>query len=56
MEHPRESLFWQVIDQPDIAPLIDHTLLKPDATYEDIRKVCEEAREYGEVELWNRAK
>ena len=30
----------------DIAALIDHTLLKPDATKEDIRKVCEEARKY----------
>ena len=30
----------------EIAALIDHTLLKPDATKEDIRKVCEEARSY----------
>lgn len=29
------------------ASLIDHTLLKPDATREDIIKVCGEAREYG---------
>lgn len=29
---------------PDIAHLIDHTLLKPDATEEQIRKLCEEAR------------
>ncbi len=29
------------------ASLIDHTLLKPDATREDIIKVCREAREYG---------
>lgn len=26
---------------------IDHTLLKPEATHEDIRKVCEEAARYG---------
>lgn len=26
---------------------IDHTLLKPEATHEDIRKVCEEAAHYG---------
>jgi deoxyribose-phosphate aldolase len=30
-----------------IAALIDHTLLKPEATAADIRKVCEEARQYG---------
>jgi len=29
-----------------IASLIDHTLLKPDATAADIRKVCAEARTY----------
>ena len=29
-----------------IARLIDHTLLKPEATASDIRKVCEEARHY----------
>ena len=30
-----------------IAGLIDHTLLKADATRDDILKVCREAREYG---------
>jgi deoxyribose-phosphate aldolase len=30
-----------------IAALIDHTLLKPEATAADIRKVCAEARQYG---------
>jgi deoxyribose-phosphate aldolase len=30
-----------------IASLIDHTLLKADATYEEIRKICEEAKRYG---------
>jgi len=30
-----------------IARLIDHTLLKPDATPEEIRKLCEEALRYG---------
>jgi deoxyribose-phosphate aldolase len=30
-----------------LAALIDHTLLKPEATAADIRKVCEEARKYG---------
>ena len=31
----------------DIAPYIDHTLLKPDATRDDIVKVCDEARKWG---------
>lgn len=31
---------------PAIAGLIDHTLLKPDATESDIRKVCVEARRF----------
>lgn len=30
-----------------IAALIDHTLLKPEATAADMRKVCEEARKFG---------
>lgn len=31
----------------DLAPLIDHTILKADATADDVRQVCAEAREYG---------
>lgn len=31
----------------DVAKLIDHTLLKPQATYADIDRLCDEAREYG---------
>jgi deoxyribose-phosphate aldolase len=31
----------------DIARFVDHTLLKPDATPEQIQKLCAEAREYG---------
>src|SRR5580698_4226510 len=30
-----------------IAALIDHTLLKPEATEADIRRICGEARVYG---------
>jgi deoxyribose-phosphate aldolase len=30
-----------------VAALIDHTVLKPDATREDILKVCREARQFG---------
>lgn len=32
---------------PEIARLIDHTLLKPEATRDEIRKLCEEALKYG---------
>jgi deoxyribose-phosphate aldolase len=31
----------------DVAKLIDHTLLRPDATYDEIDKLCDEARKYG---------
>ncbi|MBL8953582.1 MAG: deoxyribose-phosphate aldolase [Myxococcaceae bacterium] len=31
----------------DIAPYIDHTLLKADATREEVVKLCEEAKKYG---------
>jgi deoxyribose-phosphate aldolase len=31
----------------DLAKLIDHTLLRPDATYADVDKLCDEARRYG---------
>src|SRR4051812_6172926 len=36
-------------DRPasDIAPLIDHTLLKADATKDELKKLCEEAKRYG---------
>lgn len=31
----------------DLAAVIDHTLLKPDATRDDLKKLCDEARRYG---------
>ncbi len=31
----------------DLAAFIDHTLLKPDATAEDIDRICQEASDYG---------
>jgi deoxyribose-phosphate aldolase len=31
----------------DVAPYIDHTLLKPEATTEEVLKLCEEAKKYG---------
>ncbi len=33
--------------EPDLARMIDHTLLKPEATVGDIEKLCDEARKYG---------
>ena len=32
---------------PSIAALIDHTILKPEATRDDVVKICREARQYG---------
>jgi deoxyribose-phosphate aldolase len=37
----------QLRTSQDIAPFIDHTLLKPDATREEVLKLCEEARKFG---------
>ena len=31
---------------PSIASLIDHTILKPEATRADVVKICREARQY----------
>ena len=33
--------------KPAVAAIIDHTLLRPDASEEDIRLLCQEAAEYG---------
>ncbi len=32
--------------EPDLAGMIDHTMLKPDATLPEIEKLCDEARKY----------
>ena len=37
----------QVRTSADIAPYIDHTLLKPDATKDDVVKLAEEAKKHG---------
>ncbi|MFN3874196.1 MAG: 2-deoxyribose-5-phosphate aldolase, partial [Ignavibacterium sp.] len=34
------------ISESDLAKMIDHTLLKPDATKEEIKKLCDEARQF----------
>jgi deoxyribose-phosphate aldolase len=36
-----------MITKEQLAKLIDHTLLKPDATKDDINRLCEEAKKYG---------
>ncbi len=36
-----------MITKEQLAKLIDHTLLKPDATKDDIKRLCEEAKKYG---------
>jgi len=36
-----------MVAKEQIAKLIDHTLLKPDATKGDIQRLCEEAKKYG---------
>lgn len=33
-------------EAPDLARIIDHTVLKPETTVEDIRRACHEARQY----------
>jgi deoxyribose-phosphate aldolase len=40
------SLASSIITGPSLARLIDHTLLKPDSTKDQIVKLCEEAKEY----------
>ena len=39
----------QINTPADLAPYIDHTLLKPDATEAQVQKLCEEAVQYGFV-------
>jgi deoxyribose-phosphate aldolase len=41
------ALIEQELDAAEIAGVIDHTLLKPAATKEDIENLCREARELG---------
>src|SRR5258707_3759982 len=44
----RVGLLWcESSTAGDWASMIDHTLLKPEATDEDIKKLCEEAARYG---------
>jgi deoxyribose-phosphate aldolase len=36
-----------MVTKEQLAKLIDYTLLKPDATKDDIKRLCEEAKKYG---------
>ena len=42
-----QNLPPQTMTPPILASLIDHTLLKPEATLDDIRKLCQEALTHG---------
>jgi len=41
------SQLGNIPEDPDMAGLIDHTLLKPDATEDQIAQLCYEAKKYG---------
>jgi len=41
------KMMAQMLNPKDIAGLIDHSLLRPDATYIDIERLCEEAQQFG---------
>jgi len=45
-EHGPIEFLWNEVDAA-IASVIDHTILRPDATRTDVMKVCAEARQYG---------
>lgn len=46
MKYPIESLNPATLNPRDLAKYIDHTILAPDATREQVRRLCEEALEY----------
>ena len=35
------------MEKQEVAKMLDHTLLKADATHEQLRTVCNEAKQYG---------
>lgn len=41
------NIFENEDELKKIAKMIDHTLLKPDASYEQVKQLCAEAKEYG---------
>lgn len=45
-KNARDVSAMKGIDSAVLAKMIDHTLLKPDATYSQVEKLCKEAQEY----------
>jgi deoxyribose-phosphate aldolase len=45
--YPRHDISGEIPLHTDVASLIDHTLLKPDATLAQLTQVCQEALHYG---------
>jgi deoxyribose-phosphate aldolase len=43
----REAASSRIRSASELAPYLDHTLLKPDATAEQIEKLCDDARAHG---------
>lgn len=41
-----KKLTGLVVDRPDLAAMIDHTILKPEASVKDVERVCNEAKAY----------
>lgn len=42
-----EAINTAALSAADICKVIDHTLLKPDATLEQVKQICDEAKRYG---------
>nr|BCX00062.1 MAG: deoxyribose-phosphate aldolase [Bacteroidota bacterium] len=47
MSRPEQAPAGARLSPMELAARIDHTLLRPEATEQDIRRLCEEARTYG---------
>ena len=45
--HAAASIDTVALSAADICKVIDHTLLKPDATLEQVKQICDEAKLYG---------
>ena len=45
--NPAPSIDTTALSAADICKVIDHTLLKPDATSEQVKQICDEAKRYG---------
>ena len=41
------SSFGGYLSDAELAQYIDHTLIKPETTEEDVKRVCQEAIQYG---------